>query len=446
MLSEKEKANFLTKFPILEKITDLQPVTWLNPNKRNIASANLSLQLQDMKEAEARWQRFIPFFRLAFAEMKNTDGIIESPLRSIAQMKHALENKFSKEIEGNLYLKCDHELPIAGSIKARGGFYEVLHHAENLLQEAGLLNSPADYEKLAKGEYRSFFQSYSIGVGSTGNLGLSIGILSAKLGFNVSVYMSQDAKRWKKDLLREKGAIVHEFDGDFSEAIAAGRKETKANPNGYFVDDENSKHLFLGYSTAAFRLKKQLEEQGVQVSEEHPLFLYLPCGVGGAPGGITFGMKQIFGDAVHCFFVEPTHSPAVLIGLLTGEKEKVSVQDFGIDNLTEADGLAVGRPSSFASSFSEQLISGIYTIEDRLLFQLLALLADAEQTFVEPSATAGLIGPLKIQQTNYMEKNNINPKNVTHIVWSTGGSLVPERERKAFYEKGKNGDRAKTTR
>src|SRR5690606_848907 len=139
------------------------------------------------------------------------------------------------------------------------------------------------------------------------------------------------------------GAIVHEFLGDFSEAITEGREQTRKNPYAYFVDDEKSKPLFLGYSVAAFRLKEQLEQANVQIDEEHPLIVYLPCGVGGAPGGITFGLKQVFGDAAHCFFVEPTHSPAVLIGLGTGEKEKVSVQDFGIDNRTEGDGLAVGR-------------------------------------------------------------------------------------------------------
>src|SRR5699024_2204788 len=162
-----------------------------------------------------------------------------------------------------------------------------------------------------------------------------IGIMSAKLGFTVHVYMSQDAKAWKKKLLREKGATVHEIAGDFSDAIKAAREETQQDPKGYFVDDEDSKYLFLGYSTAALRLK--------EVFEEH----------------------------VHCFFAEPTHSPSNVIGLLTGEQDKVSVQDFGLDNRTEADGLAVGRPSKFASMFNEKLVSGIYTVEDETLYKLL---------------------------------------------------------------------------
>jgi D-serine dehydratase len=215
-------------------------------------------------------------------------------------------------------------------------------------------------------------------------------------------------------------------------------KKTNADPMAYFVDDENSHELFLGYTVGALRLAKQLEEANIRVDADNPLFVYSPCGVGGSPGGTAFGLKQIYGDNVHCFFVEPTHSPAVLVGLVTGEMSNISVQDIGIDNITEADGLAVGRPSNFATNVSGHLVSGIYTIEDDRLFTLLVKLMDTEQIFLEPSATAGLIGPQTVATTDYATKNNLNMENATHVVWATGGDLVPDFERKEFYERGKN--------
>ncbi|XLM19527.1 pyridoxal-phosphate dependent enzyme, partial [Chromobacterium piscinae] len=124
----------------------------------------------------------------------------------------------------------------------------------------------------------------------------------------------------------------------------------------------------------------------------HPLFVYLPCGVGGGPGGVAFGLKLAFGDAVHCLFAEPTHSPCMLIGVLTGLHDKVSVQDFGIDNRTVADGLAVGRPSGFVGRAMQRLIDGYYTVDDDELFRLLAMMEQTEGLRLEPSALAGAPG------------------------------------------------------
>lgn len=416
---------------------DEKPVFWQNPYIKSVNGLESSLGVEDIHEAEALWQRFAPFLMKEFPETKETKGVIESPLKEIPDMRHALENKYRSKLDGRLFLKCDHELSIAGSIKARGGFYEVLYYAEKLALDAGLITKEDNYEAFSSEEFKKFFSQYKIGVGSTGNLGLSIGIMSAKLGFSVSVYMSHDARQWKKDLLRDKGAKVHEFEGDFSKAINTGREETLADPKGYFVDDESSQHLFLGYSTAALRLKKQFEREGIQVNEDQPLFVYLPCGVGGAPGGITFGLKLIFGDHVHVFFVEPVQSPAVLTGLVTGLMNKISVQDIGLDNKTEADGLAVGRPSSFGSSISRQLVSGIYTFEDPILYRLLAMLADTENMYVEPSATAGLTGPFEVSGSDYMKASRIKSENANHIAWATGGGLVPEAEMADFYRQGK---------
>src|SRR5699024_3280766 len=370
MLDKQLLEQMKQKTPVLEEIMQLKPVVWLNKSKQD--KPHLDLNINDVYEAESLWERFIPFFKKAFPEIE--DGIIESPLNNIEHFQAYENNNRPNKVNGTLFLKSDHELPVAGSIKARGGFFEVLKHAEELAFNHQLLQKDDNYEKFAEPNMKEFFNNFTIGVGSTGNLGLSIGIMSAKLGFNVNVYMSADAKAWKKELLRKNGANVHEFSGDFSEAITEGRKRTLNQSNGYFVDDEDSKDLFLGYSTAALRLKQQLTDQQIKVYKEHPVFVYLTCGDGGSPGGVTFGLKEIFGQHVHCFFVEPTTSPAVLTGLVTGKMEEISVQDLGISNQTEADGLAVGRPSKFATKISDQLMSGLYTIEDDHLFKLLVTL------------------------------------------------------------------------
>ncbi|MFE8698494.1 D-serine ammonia-lyase [Cytobacillus sp. FJAT-53684] len=436
-------AEWKKDLPLIHEVTSQKEAFWINPMYES-QSESTTLTCEDAMDAEARLARFAPYIAKVFPETAGANGLIESPLLTIPKMQRSLEQLYQFELQGRLLLKCDSHLPISGSIKARGGIYEVLKYAEELALKNDMISEDDDYSLLAEQRFQDFFSRYSIAVGSTGNLGLSIGIMGAKLGFNVYVHMSSDAKRWKKDLLREKGVTVVEHAADFSKAVAQGRKQADQDPTMYFVDDESSKHLFLGYSVAAFRLKKQLEEMNIQVNEDNPLFVYLPCGVGGGPGGVTFGLKQVFKNHVHCFFAEPTHSPCMLLGLMTGLHDQVSVQDFGLDNRTEADGLAVGRPSGFVGKLLEKDISGIYTVEDEKLFALLTILADTEGISLEPSALAGFPGMMHILKSamgkDFINKFQLNSKlkNATHIVWGTGGSMVPGSERKNYYERGKS--------
>ncbi|MNP03581.1 D-serine dehydratase [compost metagenome] len=172
------------------------------------------------------------------------------------------------------------------------------------------------------------------------------------------------------------------------------------------------------------------------------MFVYLPCGVGGGPGGVAFGLKLVFGDAVHCLFAEPTHSPCMFLGVYTGLHDEVSVYDFGIDNQTAADGLAVGRPSGFVGRAMQRLIDGYYTVDDATLYRQLAQMQACEGHELEPSALAGVSGMVRVlqEQQGYRQRLGLTPARLaraTHLVWGTGGSMVPREEMDAYLAKGR---------
>ncbi len=65
-------------------------------------------------------------------------------------------------------------------------------------------------------------------------------------------------------------------------------------------------------------------------------------------------------------------------------------------------------------------------------------LLDTENIFIEPSACAAFAGPVNLlnyeETRKYIAENQLGHKmnKATHIVWATGGSLVPEEEREIY--------------
>ena len=444
MILGKPLESWCASYPLIRDLVALQETTWFNPGVAPVAQAigDVGLTEADVADASARLTRFASYLRQAFPETASSGGIIESDIVPVSHLQQLLGERYNQVLTGSLWLKRDSHLPISGSIKARGGIYEVLKHAEDLALAENFLTLEDDYAVLHSDKARAFFGQYKIAVGSTGNLGMSIGIMGAALGFQVTVHMSADARQWKKDKLRSHGVTVIEYASDYSVAVAQGREQAEADPACHFVDDENSVNLFLGYAVAAERLKQQLAAAQITVDAQHPLFVYLPCGVGGAPGGVAFGLKLAFGDAVHCIFAEPTHSPCMMLGVYTGLHDEVSVQDFGIDNVTAADGLAVGRASGFVGKAMQRLLDGFYTVSDEEMYSLLALMERSEGLRLEPSALAGVPGIARVQadQQGYLARAGLDTHamaNATHLIWATGGNMVPDDEMDAYLGKGR---------
>ncbi|MGO0604569.1 D-serine ammonia-lyase [Brevibacterium linens] len=422
---------------IIRSLASGRPTTWLRSTPTEAALPDLGAV---MDSAAARFDCFAPWFATTFPETSTVPaelaeafpeaggGMIESTLMPAPAAQRRLDDLFGSDLVGRLWLKRDDSLPVSGSIKARGGFHEVLEFAEAVAADHGLdVLDSATYSSV---QFREIAANHRIVVGSTGNLGLSIGILSARLGFAVSVHMSADAREWKKTMLRDHGVDVIEHVGDFVEAVEAGRASAETAANTHFVDDEDSVSLFAGYSVAALRLKRQFAAVGVTIDDRNPLTVYLPCGIGGGPGGVTFGLRRVFGTAVRCIFVEPSRAPAMFLGVRTGRHSDISVHDIGLSGATAADGLAVARPSRFIGPTIGPLISGFAAVPDEVIRAGVGVLHETEGIDVEPSATAGLTIPWRMGDAAAQSQTGV------HLVWLTGGAMVPDDECAAYVDEG----------
>lgn len=391
------------------------PTVWRNPARKPVAEVLPALPLQraDIESAQARWRRFAPLLARVFPDLAAAGGRIDSALLEARR-------EFAATVlghEGPLLIKADHDLPLTGSIKARGGVYEVLWYAEQVAAEIGM---PEDYAALGDASWRERFARHTVVVGSTGNLGFSVGVMARALGFAAEVHMSSDAKTWKKDRLRRLGVHVVEHAADYTAAVAAARTSAAQRSHCHFVDDETSVHLFLGYACGAFDLEEQLARRGIGVDAERPLWVFLPCGVGGAPGGITFGLKHVFGDAVRCVFIEPVESPCMLVQLASGAPESVSVYAYGRTNRTLQDGLAVASASLFAAGLVRHLIDGVVTVSDAVSLEWVRRAWFEAGLKLEPSAASPLAAAASWARAGPSTGRG------TDIVWTTGGGMLPD--------------------
>ena len=431
--------------PNQEELGSQVPALWINAEctaQPQVCAAS-NIIISDVENAAQRLARFAPLLSQLFPELAPSGGIVESPLLALPTAVIGS----GPSVSGRFWVKADHQLAVAGSVKARGGFHEVLEFAEQVARDNGLLVGDQGYEGLGSAAARAVFSRYEVAVGSTGNLGMSIGIMSAALGFRATVHMSAEAKDWKKRKLRSHGVTVHEYEGDYGQAVAQGRALANANPMCHFVDDEHSSSLFSGYAVAALRLGAQLAAQGIAVDAEHPLFVYIPCGVGGAPGGVCYGLRHVFGAAVHCFFVEPEDSACFLVQMQNPDQPGISIYDAGQHNRTIADGLAVPRASELVYPLMRERLAGVVVTSDECLYADVWRLQALAGLKVEPSAAAAVSGPRALLQSaagqRYIAQQGLQARmlQANHIVWTTGGALMPGDEYEALLLEGERSHR-----
>ena len=89
----------------------------------------------------------------------------------------------------------------------------------------------------------------------------------------------------------------------------------------------------------------------------------------------------------------------------------------------------------------QRLIDGYYTVTDEELYRLMFLAHELENVKLEPSALAGAPGVVRVlNNEKYLERigaSTAKLANATHLIWGTGGSMVPAAEFATYLDKGR---------
>jgi D-serine dehydratase len=124
--------------------------------------------------------------------------------------------------------------------------------------------------------------------------------------------------------------------------------------------------------------------------------------------------------------------------MMSGSQELVSVYDIGLTNKTEADGMAVARMSAFVATVMREMLAGIFTVADDELLKLVRMVWTVQGQRLEPSAAAALLGPRFVvghkEGQRFQDEHGLGAKmaKATHVLWTTGGSFVPEEQFQTF--------------
>jgi D-serine dehydratase len=277
----------------LNKLRSATPQLWVNPQRGLLLEDNPADQppflRTEMQAARDRFNRFAPLLAQLFPELAASEGRIESDLLPAPAMQRAL---CIPAHHGRLWIKADHSLPVAGSIKARGGFHEVLEVAERLAAQHGLLATGLRLPQLGIAQLRApCLRATRWPWAPPAIWAWPLAWLACGPGVSLRgahVGRCQGMEEGAPAPARRGGGGTH------------GRLRTSRGRRPRPLALPPTRCATLWTTSARCRSSWVTARPPCTCSQlqagwcrrwmrTHPLLVYLPCGVGGAPAGITWG-------------------------------------------------------------------------------------------------------------------------------------------------------------
>ena len=101
-LSKQTIERLIAEQPLIEALKNHKHIFWMNEKKQNTVFID-NLSMNDVKDAEKRLKRFATYFMKKFPITRITNGILESDIKEINEMKKLIEGRRGIHIPGKRY-------------------------------------------------------------------------------------------------------------------------------------------------------------------------------------------------------------------------------------------------------------------------------------------------------------------------------------------------------
>ena len=237
---------------------------------------------------------------------------------------------------------------------------------------------------------------------SSGNHGQSIAYACSIFGAKAVICLPEGANPLKVESMRNLGAEVVFYGGEFDEARA--HAERLSQEEGYlFVHPANEPRLVAGVGTASLEIVEDFPEVDV---------ILVPLGGGSGASGACIVTRAI-APHVQVIAVQSAQAQA---GYLSWKEKRIVESPMR----TRAEGLATATAYEFTQSILRELLADFVLVDDDEIDEAIRVLLDKAHTLAEGAGAAATAGAIKLA-------DQLQGKRVAVMV--SGGNITPDQLR-----------------
>jgi threonine dehydratase len=285
----------------------------------------------------------------SLAELEAAAQLVHHAVRPTPQYRWPL---LAKRCGCEVWVKHENHTP-TGSFKVRGGIVYMENLKQSGINVSGVITA------------------------TRGNHGQSIAFSASLAGLPATIYVPRGNSTDQVAAIREFGATVVEFGGDFDEAAAECHR-VAGEQNLHFISPFN-RHLVKGVATYALELFRAVADLDT---------VYVPIGMGSGICGLITA-RDLLGLKTEIVGIVASNAPAMALSFAAGKPVPTN------SALTFADGMATRDPQEEALAIIKRGASRILQLSEDDIAEAVRAYFEDTHNVAEGAGAAPLAGLLQ---------------------------------------------------